>query len=86
MFNFLNEKSMKEIYNPYSRSEEDRFELISALQKPSLVHYNLCYPKLWSKNQIRYLSGKSCKDNNKIWYKYVNKTNYNKEIYEQYMK
>ena len=83
--NYLNKDHMKKVYEPYNRSEEDKFELISALKKPSLVHYTKCIPKLWNKNSKHIVSRKSCGDT-KIWYNFANKTNFYKEIYNKYKK
>ena len=76
---------MKKICSSYNKSKEDNFELFSALEKPKLVHYNLCIPKVWYKNSKVRLIKKPCKDTKK-WYYYANKTKYYKEIYDKYMK
>ena len=77
---------MKKIYfKQYYKSKEDKLELISALEKHSIVHYNLCNPKVWNKTS-KYVSSKiPCKDI-KIWYNYAKRTNYYKEIFNKYMK
>ena len=85
IINYENEKNMREMYAPYNKSREDRLELISALKKPSLVHYVLCLPKFWYNNSIRFMINQPCEDT-KIWYNYANKTNYYREIYNEYMK
>ena len=76
---------MKKICTSYNKSNKDRFELISAFEKPVLVHYNLCNPKIWYKNSKIPLTKKPCKDT-KNWYYFANKTNYYKEIYNRFMK
>ena len=85
IFNYANEESIKRFYKPYNQSQEDRLELISALKNPSLVHYNLCKPKVWNKQSKTMYIGNPCKDT-QIWYNYANYTDYYKEIYHKYMK
>ena len=86
MFNFANEKIIKKIYfKQYYKSKNDKLELLSAFKKHSLVHYNLCKPKVWNKDSKIDSTNIPCKDT-KIWHYYAKKTNYYNEIYNKYMK
>ena len=67
---YLNEKNIKDAYEPYNKSKEDRLELISALKKPSLTHFTGCIPKLWNRESISTFTKKPCEDTKK-WYHYA---------------
>lgn len=93
LFNFPSEFDVKYIYLRNIKQKLNVTELIEALNDPSIMHFVLCYPKIWSKN-TKYngfstrngtiYKTSSCKNFHKIWIQYAKKTLFYKEIMKKY--
>lgn len=61
-------------------------EINNSINKPSLIHFSGCTPKVWNKNS-KHIDGINsvCEIFQKKFYNYANKTKYYKIIYNKYM-
>ena len=50
IFNFPTEFDIKYLYLNAIRQKLNVTELLNAIKNPSLMHFVLCYPKVWGKN------------------------------------
>ena len=90
IFNFPTEFDIKYLYLKTVRQKLDITELLNAIKNPSLMHFVLCYPKVWEKNS-RY-NGYStrngtiyknlCDKFHNIWMKYSYDLSINKIIFK----
>ena len=79
IFNFPTEFDIKYLYLNAIRQKLNVTELLNAIKNPSLMHFVLCYPKVWEKNS-RYngystrngtIYKNSCDKFHNIWIKYA---------------
>ena len=79
IFNFPIEFDIKYLYLNTIRQKLNVTELLNAINNPSLIHFVLCYPKVWEKNS-RYngystrnetIYKNSCDIFHNIWIKYT---------------
>ena len=92
IFNFPSEFDIKYLYLKNIRQNLNVIELIDALNNPSIMHFVLCYPKIWYKNtkyngfstRIGTIYKSSCKNSHKVWIKYAKKTFFYNEIKKKY--
>ena len=92
IFNFPTIFDIKYLYLKKIRQILNITELIKAIEDPSLMHFVLCYPKVWLSNS-RYvpistrngtLYRSSCEKFHKIWIKYAKLTLFYNEIEKKY--
>ena len=87
IFNFDYESDI-DIYVNKLREKVNNSEIYEAKKDPTIVHYALCYPKIWKKNtkfiskitKCRERKDCSCLKSHNLWYSYANKTGFLKEI------
>jgi len=92
IFNFPSIFDIKYLYLKKIRQILNITELIQAIEDPSLMHFVLCYPKVWSPNSkyvpISTRNGtlyrSSCEKFHKIWIKYAKLTLFYNEIEKKY--
>jgi len=92
LFNFPSEFDIKYLYLKNIRQNLNITELIEALNNPSIMHFVLCYPKIWYENtkyngfstRIGTIYKSSCKKFHKVWIKYAKKTLFYYEIKKKY--
>jgi len=88
LFNFPSVFDIKYIYLKNIRQKLNLSELIDALNNPSIIHFVLCYPKIWRKNTIYNgfstrngtIYRSSCENFHRIWILYAKKTLFYDEI------
>lgn len=80
IFNFPTEFDVKYLYLKIIRQKLNITELLTAVKSPSIMHFVLCYPKVWNKNS-RYnqystrngtIYENSCDKFHNLWKKYGN--------------
>jgi lipopolysaccharide biosynthesis glycosyltransferase len=90
-FNF-HDKLDIELYVKRLRQKIDSKELEKLYTDPTIIHFCLCYPKVWS-SRTKYLkkftqcvkrNNCKCKQDSYLWYSYAIKTDYYEEIYNYY--
>ena len=90
-FNF-HDKLDIELYVKRLRQKLDSKELAKLYKDPTIIHFCLCYPKVWSL-RTKYLkkftqcvkrNNCKCKQDSYLWYSYAIKTDYYEEIYNYY--
>ena len=90
IFNFPTTFDVKYLYLKTIRQKLNITELLTAVKNPSLMHFVLCYPKVWKKNS-KYngystrngtIYKSSCDKFHNIWIKYA----YNTSAYRKIMK
>ena len=92
IFNFPTIFDIKYIYLKNLRQNLNVTELLDAISDPSLMHFVLCYPKVWyEKSKYNGFSTRNgtiyeskCDKFHKIWIKYANSTMFYKEIMNKY--
>ena len=92
LFNFPSVFDIKYIYLKNIRQKLNLSELIDALNNPSIIHFVLCYPKIWRKNTIYNgfstrngtIYRSSCENFHRIWILYAKKTLFYDEIMKKY--
>ena len=92
IFNFPTLFDIKYIYLKNIRQNLDLIELKEALKDPTIMHFVLCYPKIWFENskfngvstRIGTLYNSKCEKFHKIWMKYAKLTHFFKEIKKKY--
>ena len=92
IFNFPTIFDIKYIYLNNLRQNLNVTELLDAISDPSLMHFVLCYPKVWyEKSKYNGFSTRNgtiyeskCDKFHKIWIKYANSTMFYKEIMNKY--
>ena len=79
IFNFPTEFDIKYLYLNTIRQKLNVTELLNAIKDPSIMHFVLCYPKVWERNS-RYngystrngtIYKNSCDKFHNIWIKYI---------------
>ena len=92
IFNFPSIFDMKYIYLNSIRQKLNFTELLSAFKDPSLIHFVLCYPKVWNSNS-KYnkestrngtLYKDKCEKFHKMWIDYAKDTIYFNDIKKIY--
>jgi len=92
IFNFPSLFDMKYLYLKKIRQNINFTELTEALKDPSIMHFVLCYPKVWFANS-RYngvstrngtLYKKRCEKFQNIWLRYAKNTSFYKEMIKIY--
>ena len=90
IFNFPSIFDIKYLYLKKIRQILNITELIQAVEDPSLMHFVLCYPKVWMSNS-RYISTRNgtlyrsrCEKFHKIWIEYAKSTLFYNEIVKKY--
>ena len=70
------------------RVELNETELIEALEKPAILHFAGCYPKIWENKKYKNCFGDTsvCFKPHNDFYFYVNKTDYAERIIKKYIK
>ena len=70
------------------RVELNETELIEALEKPGILHFAGCYPKIWENKKYKNCFGDTsvCFKPHNDFYFYVNKTDYAERIIKKYIK
>ena len=92
IFNFNSIFDIKYIYSKIIRKKLNLTELIEAFNKPSLMHFILCEPKVWKTNslfikkltRVGTLGKTSCKPYHNIWIENAKNTSFFKEIKKFY--
>ena len=92
IFNFNSIFDIKYIYIKFLRQNLNQTELIEAFNKPSLMHFILCEPKVWKANtkfikkytRVGTLGKFSCKLYHDIWIEYAKNTSFYDEIKKYY--
>ena len=92
IFNFHSLFDIKYIYLKTLRQNLNLTELIEAFNKPSIMHFILCEPKVWKSNsmfikkhtRIGTLGKSSCKRYHDIWMEYAKNTSFFEEIKKFY--
>ena len=92
IFNFHSLFDIKYIYLKTIRQNLNLTELIEAFNKPSIMHFILCEPKVWKSNsmfikkhtRIGTLGKSSCKRYHDIWMEYAKNTSFFEEIKKFY--
>lgn len=93
IFNFPSVFDIKYLYLKNIRQKLNVTELIVALNNPSIMHFVICYPKVWNENS-KYNSfstrngtiyqNSRCDKFHNIWIKYAKKTMFYGEIIKRY--
>ena len=91
-FNFPSLFDVKYLYLKKIRQSINLTELIDAQKDPSIMHFVLCYPKVWFENSIYNgvstrngtLYKSRCEKFHNIWIKYARNTPFYKEIVKKY--
>lgn len=92
IFNFPSLFDIKYIYLKNIRQNLDLTELKGALKDPTIMHFVLCYPKVWFENskfngvstRTGTLYNSKCEKFHKIWMDYAKISPYFKEIKKKY--
>ena len=92
IFNFPTLFDIKYIYLKNIRQNLDLIELKEALKDPTIMHFVLCYPKVWFENskfngvstRTGTLYNSKCEKFHKIWLKYAKITHFFKEMKKKY--
>ena len=92
IFNFPTLFDIKYIYLKNIRQNLDLIELKEALKDPTIMHFVLCYPKVWFENskfngvstRTGTLYNSKCEKFHKIWMKYAKITHFFEEIKKKY--
>ena len=92
IFNFPTLFDIKYIYLKNIRQNLDLIELKESLKDPTIMHFVLCYPKVWFENskfngvstRTGTLYNSKCEKFHKIWMKYAKLTHFFKEIKKKY--
>ena len=92
IFNFPSLFDIKYIYLKHIRQNLDLIELKEALKDPTIMHFVLCYPKVWFENskfngvstRTGTLYNSKCEKFHKIWMKYAKITHFFEEIKKKY--
>ena len=92
IFNFPTLFDIKYIYLKNIRQNLDLIELKEALKDPTIMHFVLCYPKVWFENskfngvstRTGTLYNSKCEKFHKIWMKYAKITPFLEEIKKKY--
>lgn len=92
-FNFYDEQDIR-FYHSKLRTNVDISELINSLDNTTIIHFLLCYPKIWdfeskyksSMSKCEERKDCSCSKFHDLWYSYANKTLYYNDIYKFYKK
>ena len=92
IFNFPSIFDIKYLYMKRIRQNIDLLELKEALKDPSIMHFVLCYPKVWYENskfngvstRTGTLFNSKCEKFHKIWIRYAKNTPFFKEIMKKY--
>ena len=87
IWNFSDKKDIK-IFLSYLRTKYDIHELEESFFNPSIIHNDLCWPKIWLKTsqydqKLTTCEKKKncfCKRYHNLWYYYANKTDYYENI------
>ena len=92
IFNFPTIFDIKYIYLKNIRQNLNMTELLDAIKNPSIMHFVLCYPKVWyAKSKYNGFSTRNgtiykskCDKFHNIWIKYAKNTHFYKEIMYKY--
>jgi lipopolysaccharide biosynthesis glycosyltransferase len=91
IFTFYDKLDIK-IYSDKLRTNVNISEIQEVLKDPTIIHYVICFPKLWNSNSqyndnvsgCRQRHNCFCERSHKIWLSFANKTDFDKEILLRY--
>lgn len=92
IFNFHSSFDIKYLYLKMIRQKLNLSELIHALKEPAIMHFVLCYPKVWRENskyngistRIGTIYHSKCDKFHKLWIKYAEITPFYEEFVKKY--